>query len=63
MREHEIPGITRRKSCSLTKQDHTAPPAPDLFGDLSVSTMAGFENPCVNSGERYSALGVFGVSS
>jgi hypothetical protein len=31
MREREIPGITRRKSRSLTKQDRTAPPAPDLI--------------------------------
>ncbi|WP_405898614.1 IS3 family transposase [Streptomyces sp. NBC_00727] len=31
MREREIAGITRRKSRSLTKQDHTAPPAPDLI--------------------------------
>ncbi|WP_405592961.1 IS3 family transposase [Streptomyces sp. NBC_01190] len=31
MREREITGITRRKSWSLTKQDRTAPPAPDLI--------------------------------
>ncbi|MEV6332096.1 DDE-type integrase/transposase/recombinase [Streptomyces sp. NPDC051909] len=31
MREREIVGITRRKSRSLTTQDRTAPPAPDLI--------------------------------
>lgn len=31
MREREIVGITRRKSRSLTRQDRTAPPAPDLI--------------------------------
>ncbi|WP_405869903.1 IS3 family transposase [Streptomyces zaomyceticus] len=31
MREREIAGITRRKSRSLTRQDRTAPPAPDLI--------------------------------
>ena len=31
MREREISGITRRKSRCLTKQDRTAPPAPDLI--------------------------------
>lgn len=31
MREREIVGITRRKSRSLTIQDRTAPPAPDLI--------------------------------
>ncbi|MGO4462973.1 IS3 family transposase, partial [Streptomyces sp. M-16] len=31
MRERESVGITRRKSRSLTRQDRTAPPAPDLI--------------------------------
>ncbi|WP_416237863.1 IS3 family transposase [Streptomyces sp. NEAU-W12] len=31
MREYEITGTTRRRSRSLTKQDRTAPPAPDLI--------------------------------
>lgn len=31
MREREIVGITRRKSRSLTKQDRTVPPVPDLI--------------------------------
>jgi transposase InsO family protein len=32
MRERHIVGITRRRRRSLTKQDTTAPPAPDLIG-------------------------------
>jgi transposase InsO family protein len=32
MRERGIVGITRRRRRSLTKQDATAPPAPDLIG-------------------------------
>ncbi|MFV2104465.1 IS3 family transposase [Micromonospora sp. LOL_024] len=37
MRERGIVGITRRRRRSLTKQDATAAPAPDLIGrDLTV---------------------------
>ena len=32
MRERRIVGITRRRRLALTKQDTTAPPAPDLIG-------------------------------
>ncbi|MFK0288443.1 IS3 family transposase [Streptomyces sp. NPDC090499] len=43
MREREIVGITRRKSRSLTKQDRTAPPAPDLVQRDFTAPMPGLE--------------------
>ncbi|WNI20062.1 IS3 family transposase [Actinacidiphila sp. ITFR-21] len=43
MREHEIAGITRRKSRSLTKQDRTAPPAPDLIQRDFTAPMPGLK--------------------
>nr|WP_263399665.1 hypothetical protein [Saccharopolyspora pogona] len=32
MREHRIAGITRRRRRSLTRQDETVAPVPDLIG-------------------------------
>ncbi|MET7906427.1 DDE-type integrase/transposase/recombinase [Streptomyces sp. NPDC005355] len=43
MREREIVGITRRKSRSLTKQDRTAPPAPDLIQRDFTAPMPGLK--------------------
>ena len=41
MREHHIVGITRRRRRSLTKQDSTATPAPDLIGRDFTATGPG----------------------
>ncbi|MFF7985744.1 IS3 family transposase [Streptomyces sp. NPDC007901] len=43
MREREIVGITRRKPRSLTKQDRTAPPAPDLVQRDFTTPMPGLK--------------------
>jgi transposase InsO family protein len=43
MRERETVGITRRKPRSLTKQDRTAPPMPDLVQREFTAPMPGLK--------------------
>ncbi|MEU8435969.1 DDE-type integrase/transposase/recombinase [Streptomyces sp. NPDC029216] len=55
MREREIVGITRRKSRSLTRQDRTAPPAPDLIPRDFTAPLPGlkFVGTCLPTAEGW----------